>query len=69
MKTTLPPNMMHRYLAAPDLSMDAEIRDAFKVPRNRFYSVSMNAHNFGEVIVDMTRVRVVEAVKLSKSSL
>jgi hypothetical protein len=62
------PLMMKRYVSQENpLVMDEEIRKTFKVPRNRFYSVSMNTHNYGAVIVDQTRVRTVAAVKLSKS--
>ncbi len=62
------PSMMKRYISQENpLTMDAEIREVFKVSKNRFYSVSMNAHNYGAVIVDQTRVRTVESVKLSKS--
>ena len=47
---TMPPSMMKRYVSQENpLTMDAEIREAFKVPRNRFYSVSLNTHNYGKV--------------------
>lgn len=60
--------MMARYVALDEpLSMDSIIRKTFGIPQNRFYSVSMNSHNYGEVIICNSRTRTVESVKISKS--
>ena len=61
-------DMMARYADLDEpLNMDSIIRKTFGVPQNRFYSVSMNLHNYGEVIIDNSRIRTVESVKISKS--
>lgn len=57
--------MLKRYEADP-LGMDAEVRQCFKVPENRYYSVSMYPPAVaGRVTV--TTERVVKAHKISKS--
>lgn len=48
-------------------SMDEEIRKVFKLPSNRYYSVTLSPSPVGRIFVDRTRTRVVESVKLSKS--
>lgn len=48
--------------------MDEEIRKTFKLPPNRYYSVTLSPSPVGRVFVDRTRTRVVESVKLSKSN-
>ena len=48
--------------------MDDEIRKVFGIPKNRYYSVTVHPSPPGRVIVDHSRTRVVESVKLSKSA-
>ena len=48
-------------------SMDEEIRKVFKIPSNRYYSVTLHPSPPGRVFVDKSRYRVVENTKLSKS--
>ncbi len=48
-------------------SMEEEIRKTFKLPPNRYYSVTLSPSPLGRIFVDRTRTRVVESVKLSKS--
>lgn len=57
--------MLKRYEADP-LGMDAEVRQYFKVPENRYYSVSMYPPT-GNGRVTVTSERVVKAHKISKS--
>jgi len=47
--------------------MDEEIRRTFKIPNNRYYSVTVDPSPLGRVFIDKTRYRVVETVKISKS--
>ncbi|MBF0207907.1 MAG: hypothetical protein HQK53_13585 [Oligoflexia bacterium] len=49
-------------------SMEEEIRKTFKIPPNRYYSVTLPPSPEGRVFIDRTRYRVVESVKLSKSN-
>ena len=48
-------------------SMDEEIRKVFKIPNNRYYSVTLHPSPPGRVFIDRSRYRVVENSKLSKS--
>lgn len=48
--------------------MDDEIRKAFKIPSNRYYSVTLHPSPPGRVFIDRNRYRIVESVKLSKSN-
>jgi len=48
-------------------SVDDKIRKHFKIPKNRYYSVTLPPSPAGRVIIDHTRTRVLESVKLSKS--
>lgn len=47
--------------------MDEEIRKVFKIPSNRYYSVTVYPSPVGRIFIDKTRYRVVESTKLSKS--
>jgi len=47
--------------------MDEEIRKVFKIPSNRYYSVTLYPSPEGRVFIDRSRYRVVENTKLSKS--
>jgi hypothetical protein len=47
--------------------MDEEIRKHFKLPSNRYYSVTVSPSPPGRIFVDRSRTRVVESTKLSKS--
>ncbi len=48
--------------------MDDEIRKRFKIPDNRYYSVTIDPSPVGRIFVDKTRTRVITGVKLSKSN-
>jgi hypothetical protein len=48
-------------------SMDTVIRKVFKIPDNRYYSVTVYPSPVGRIFIDKTRYRVVESNKLSKS--
>lgn len=48
-------------------SMDEEIRAKFKIPKNRYYSVTVPPSPAGRILVDPSRTRTVRSVKLSKS--
>jgi hypothetical protein len=50
-------------------AVDDEIRKHFKIPKNRYYSVTVPPSPVGRVIIDHTRTRVIESVKLSKSDI
>lgn len=64
---TMTPEMFARYTADP-LAMDAEVRRHFKLPENRYYTVTTwPPERAGQLFVDETRTRVVHAKKVSKS--
>lgn len=64
---TMTPDMFARYSADP-YGMDAEVRRLFKLPENRYYTVTTwPLERAGQLFVDETRVRVVHARKVSKS--
>ena len=68
--STMSPEMFKKF--GPDgqnsKSMDEEIRKAFKIPSNRYYSVTLSPSPEGRVFIDKSRTRVAESVKISKSS-
>jgi hypothetical protein len=64
---TMTPEMFARYSANP-LGMDAEVRNHFQVPDNRYYTVTTwPPERAGQLFVDLKRTRVVHAKKVSKS--
>ena len=66
----MPEDMVKRFGENGENSknMDEEIRKTFKLPPNRYYSVTLSPSPVGRVFVDRTRSRVVECEKLSKSN-
>lgn len=66
---TMPEAMFKRFAvsAASRAAMDAEIRKAFKIPDNRYFTVTMPPGPAGKVFLDTGRYRMVETPKLSKS--
>jgi hypothetical protein len=66
---TMSPEMINKFgpNGENSKSMDEEIRKTFKIPSNRYYSVTLSPSPVGRVFIDRTRYRVVESVKLSKS--
>lgn len=65
----MPEKMFERYSKSPEAraSMDAEIRKNFKIPDNRYFTVTMPPGPAGKVFLDTGRSRVVDTPKLSKS--
>lgn len=65
------PEMLNRFGINGENSknMDEEIRKTFKIPSNRYYTVTVSPSPPGRVSIDRDRTRVVESVKLSKSKL
>lgn len=73
----MPPDMFERYqkschsfaMDPRQVQMDQEVRNRFKVPSDRYYSVVMWPPSMqGTVTVDPSRTRYVEKTKISKSS-
>jgi len=65
----MPSEMYARFVQHGWDSVDDEIRKHFKIPKNRYYSVTVPPSPAGRVIIDHTRTRVLESVKLSKSDI
>lgn len=65
----IPAGLFQRYCQNPaDPATDAEIRQLFKIPSNRYYTVARwPEHVAGRLYVDETRTRVVPVHKISKS--
>lgn len=57
-----------RYEADPLGAPDVELRQQFKIPDDRYYTVSVWPERCrGFIYVDLTRTRLVKARKISKS--
>lgn len=67
---TMSPEMFQRFGDKGEnwSKMDEEIRKLFKLPSNRYYSVTISPSPLGRIFVDRSRTRVVESTKLSKSN-
>ena len=67
---TMSPEMFKKFGPKGENSknMDEEIRKVFKLPPNRYYSVTLSPSPVGRVFVDRSRTRVFESIKLSKSN-
>lgn len=64
---TLMPELLAQYLANP-LGMEESVRRLFKLPDNRYFTVTTwPPERAGQVFVDKTRTRVVLTKKVSKS--
>lgn len=60
-------DLFDRYQHDP-LKADADVRRIFKVPDNRYYSVTIwPDHMAGRISIDMKRTRAVAGKKISKS--
>ena len=68
-RLVMPSEMYARFVQHGWDAVDDKIRKHFKIPKNRYYSVTVPPSPAGRVIIDHTRTRVLESVKLSKSDI